>query len=206
MAFLFFDCETNGLPKNYSASYTDLDNWPRVTQLAWAVADKDGSVISQEAHIIQPAGWEILKTKFFIENGHSTERSIELGVPIDNVLEMFMTDTYVSHTLIAHNLNFDIKIVASEIIRSGRTPKSGMNKICTMLSTTNYCKIPKATGRGYKWPKLIELHRILFNTDFDGAHDALADVLAMKDCFFELVRRGVIALPEPARDAALSAK
>jgi hypothetical protein len=33
--YLFFDTETTGLPKNYKAPVTDLNNWPRLVQLAW---------------------------------------------------------------------------------------------------------------------------------------------------------------------------
>lgn len=46
----------------------------------------------------------------------------------------------------------------------------------------------------FKWPKLIELHRKLFGTGFDDAHDALADVKACGKCFFEMKRRGIIKL------------
>lgn len=37
--YLFIDCETTGPPKNYRAPVDDLDNWPRLVQLAWARYD-----------------------------------------------------------------------------------------------------------------------------------------------------------------------
>lgn len=37
MKYLFIDTETTGLPKEYDAPYTDIDNWPRLVQLAWIV-------------------------------------------------------------------------------------------------------------------------------------------------------------------------
>ena len=37
--FVAFDTETTGLPKEYDAPYTDIDNWPRLVQLAWIVYD-----------------------------------------------------------------------------------------------------------------------------------------------------------------------
>ena len=40
--------------------------------------------------------------------------------------------------------------------------------------------------------KLMELYRILFNEEFTGAHDAMADVTATMKCFFELKKRGVM--------------
>lgn len=33
--YLFFDTETTGLPGSWSAQATDLENWPRLVQLAW---------------------------------------------------------------------------------------------------------------------------------------------------------------------------
>jgi DNA polymerase-3 subunit epsilon len=197
MKFLFFDCETNGLPKDYKASYTDLDNWPRVIQLAWILGDIDGNVISQGAHLIKPNGWIVPKEKFWIENGHSTERNMAEGIDISQVLDEFMAAKELATTLVAHNLQFDHRIVWAEIIRSGRTPRSGMEKICTMLHGTKVAKIPSARGAGYKWPKLEELYSVLFNKRFDGAHDALADITATKDCFYELVKLGAIKLTDP---------
>lgn len=71
-----------------------------------------------------------------------------------------------------------------------------MNKpsICTKLSSTDYCALPHPDPDhvGYKWPSLQDLYKKLFGQEFENAHDALADITATKDCFFELKRRGVI--------------
>ncbi|MBK7505078.1 MAG: hypothetical protein IPI52_08425 [Bacteroidetes bacterium] len=37
--FLFIDVETNGLPLSYNKHYTDIDNWPRIVQIAWIICD-----------------------------------------------------------------------------------------------------------------------------------------------------------------------
>lgn len=58
---------------------------------------------------------------------------------------------------------------------------------CTMRSTTEVTKIgynPKY--KSYKWPKLEELHRVLFGEPITGAHNAMVDVQATLRCFFEL--------------------
>ena len=41
-------------------------------------------------------------------------------------------------------------------------------------------------------PKLSELHRILFGTGFEDAHNALADVEATAKCFWKLKELGII--------------
>jgi len=58
------------------------------------------------------------------------------------------------------------------------------------MKSTNYCGI--LGEYGVKWPKLRELHIKLFGTEFDGAHDASADIAATKKCFFELKRIGIL--------------
>jgi len=59
-----------------------------------------------------------------------------------------------------------------------------------MMGSVNYCAINGPYG--FKYPKLTELHQKLFNTRFDGAHDALADITATVKCFWEMKKRGLI--------------
>ena len=92
-------------------------------------------------------------------------------------------------------MEFDQHIVGAELYRMNMDYDALMDKpsLCTMLSSTNFCAIPNPNGYDdYKWPKLSELYRKLFNRDFEDAHDALADITATKECFFELKRRGII--------------
>jgi formylglycine-generating enzyme required for sulfatase activity len=65
---------------------------------------------------------------------------------------------------------------------------------CTMLLSTNYCRIPGYYG--YKYPKLQELYRKLFGVTFDGVHNSFTDVNATVKCFWEMNRIGLIPLEE----------
>lgn len=196
MKFLIFDCETTGKPKSYNASYEEVDNWPRVTQLAWVLCDDTGAIIASRQNLIFPDCWVIPDEPFFVENNMSTQRCIDEGKLIKEELEHFYAAKMQADVLVAHNLNFDHRIVWSEFIRAGMEPRRGMAKFCTMQKSTNYCKLPGK--RGYKWPTLTELHNVLFERDFEGAHDAIGDVVACKNCFFELIRIGAVDMPEPA--------
>lgn len=200
---LFFDTETTGVPKDYKASYTDVDNWPRVISLAWMLVDEDGNIIRQSYELVKPDGWVMPTEKFWLDNGYTQETNMEKGLPIEQLLDAFYEAKMEADFLAAHNLNFDHRIVWAEFIRAGREPRSGMTKICTMMKSTNVCKIPAANGRGFKWPKLEELHRHLFGCDFGNAHDASSDVVACMECFFELTRMGVINLDSYAKTEAL---
>jgi DNA polymerase III subunit epsilon len=193
MKILFFDCETTGVPKNYNASYEDVDNWPRVIALAWILVRDNGTVISSSHKLIKPDGWQMPTEKFWIDNGFSHAKNLAEGYPIAEVLSEMMEAKLQANLLVAHNLNFDHRVVWAEFIRAGIKPRSGMNKLCTMMKSTSYCKLPGT--RGFKWPKLEELYEVLFAKKMDGAHDAMKDITATKDCFFELLRRKVIELP-----------
>lgn len=205
MNILFFDCETNGLPIDYKASYTDVDNWPRVMQLGWILADESGKVLNQKGMLIKPEGWQVPTEEFWVKNGHTQARNEAEGVAIIDALQLLMADKQQADILVAHNLNFDHRIVWAEFIRAGIAPKSGMHKICTMMKSTSLCRIPGKNGRGLKWPKLEELYSFLFQEMFEGAHDALADITATAKCFFELVRLGVIEMPTPEQLEAAKA-
>lgn len=188
--YLFFDTETTGKPKRYDAPAKDVDNWPRITQLAFAVFDATGKKIHQFACLIKPDGWEIPKEKFFLDNNMTTERCEAEGLPIKYTIEEIIMHIENNPYLIAHNITFDRMVLAAEMIRMGLTTTNKPKQICTMNESTAYCKLPGS--RGYKWPKLEELHSHLFESKFDGAHNALNDVEACAKCFFELVNRKVI--------------
>lgn len=196
--YLFFDTETTGLPKNWKARMQDLDNWPRVIQLAWLLVTKDNLDRAEWKYLILPDGWEIPKEPFWLEHGYDTDKSRAEGVPIADALRSFIMDVNECQYLVSHNMDFDYNVLGAELLRAGVSGKK-LTRICTKEASTNYCKIPFAgrkqypgARQSYKWPKLEELHRHLFGVDFEGAHDAMADVRALRACFFELVRLGIV--------------
>lgn len=194
MKFMVFDTETTGLPKNYKAPVTDVANWPRIIQLAWIIYDDSKNELKVRADLVKPDGWVVPKEKFWIENNLTQERCETDGVPIELLLNEIIEDMVGVDILVSHNMSFDSKILGAEMVRKGMDTGKKITKLCTKVSSTNYCKIPHKNGNGYKWPTLDELHRKLFNEGFDGAHDALVDVRACGRCLFELMDRGVIKL------------
>lgn len=191
--YLFFDTETTGVPKNYKGDVRDLNNWPRVIQLAWALYDKDGTLLKEKVSLIHPDGWEVPKEKFWIDNGFTTEENRRLGSPILHQLNHFRNQINECEYIIAHNMAFDYPIIASEMIRANVKANKRPMKFCTMEASTDICKIPGQYGK-FKWPKLEELHQFLFQEGFDGAHDAMNDVKACAKCFFEMKDRSLIDL------------
>ena len=188
--YLFFDTETTGLPRNWKAPVTDLNNWPRLVQLAYLLYDSNGNKISGGDHIIKPDGFAIPLDASRI-HGISNERANEDGESILTVLQVFQSLINQAEYLVAHNISFDEKIVGAEFLRNRMLDSiAPKRKICTMQSSTNFCAIDGHYG--YKWPKLSELHRKLFGADFEEAHNAAVDITATAKCFWELKRLGKI--------------
>ena len=186
--YLFFDTETTGLPKNWNAPVQNVNNWPRMVQIAWLLYDNNGTRIDGKDFIIKPEGFSIPYNAERL-HGISTEKATDEGQNLDFVLELFAGQIESADTLVAHNMSFDEKIVGAEFLRVGM-PNSipAKRKICTMESTTNFCAIDGPYG--YKWPKLSELHYKLFRTGLEEAHNAAVDITATVKCFWELKRIG----------------
>lgn len=190
MKYLFFDTETTGLPQNWKAPASALNNWPRLVQLAYTIYDDNGTQVAVGNHIIKPEGFTIPEESTRI-HGITHEQAVAEGEPLEEVLATFRQMMKQSNILVAHNIAFDEKIMGAEFIRTTHSnPMEGRPKICTMESTTAFCAIPSSYG--LKYPSLQELHKKLFNTGFEDAHDAFVDVNATVRCFFELHKRGMI--------------
>jgi DNA polymerase III epsilon subunit-like protein len=76
--YLFFDTETTGFPKNWKAPLTDLDNWPRMVQIALILGDKKDNRIEQQDYIIKPEGFKIPKDATKV-HGITTKKAINHG-------------------------------------------------------------------------------------------------------------------------------
>jgi DNA polymerase-3 subunit epsilon len=187
---IFFDTETTGLPKNWKAPISMIDNWPRLVQIAWKVYSIDGELFKSKSYIIKPENF-VIPTEASNIHGITTVLANNKGEDIKKVLKKFMKHLSQSNTIIAHNLNFDENVIASELYRLNiLNPFSHKEKICTMEKSTNICKIHG--DYGYKWPKLQELYFYLFGKEFEEAHNAEIDINATADCFWELKSRKLI--------------
>ena len=89
--YLIFDTETTGLPtKGYYEPISDVDNWPRVVQLAWQLHDDDGALIEHKDFLIKPDGFDIPYGAEKI-HGISTELAAKNGIPLAEGLSLFLS-------------------------------------------------------------------------------------------------------------------
>lgn len=193
MNILFFDTETVGLPKDYRAPITDIENWPRMIQLAWTLVRENGDPLSTCTALIKPEGF-LIPDEVLRIHGITNDEAYLNGEPLNDVLKSFAEALSDATLIVGHNISFDRKVVGAELFRAGYDDlMHGKPRLCTMMKSTQYCQLPKEKGNGYKWPKLPELYWHLFGCDFKNQHDAGADVRATIDCFFELFSRGVLS-------------
>jgi len=195
MKCLFFDVETNALPKKYDAAYNDLNNWPRIVQIAWGCARNKDECDNIKSFIIKPLDFKIGKDTSDI-HGITQEYALENGVGLKGVLEEFENDLKDCRCIVAHNIDFDLPTVCAEMMRNDvETEILTKIPMCTMKNDAviKFCDI-KMWGSydELKWPKLIELHKKLFGVEFDGQHDAKEDIAACMRCYFELIEKGII--------------
>lgn len=191
--YITFDTETNGLSKRDDAPYTDVDNWPRIIQIAWSLNDEKGKEIEHKDILIKPENFTIDEESFKV-HGISQEKAENEGIPLQEALEIFSEAVKKSDVLIGHNIAFDDNVISCEYYRLGiESPLINKKKICTMESSIDYCKIPSKSGK-YARPSLNALYQILFQETFDNQHNASFDVRACAKSFFELKRLGVIKI------------
>lgn len=188
--YLFFDTETTGLIDFKS----DLlaAHQPRIIQLGAILTSEYGETIAELNAFIKPDGWEVPEEVSKI-HGITTDKCESIGIPMPLALAMFNAMKAACKCRIAHNISFDKQMLAREAGAYGITHDSaGIESFCTMHMSKSICKIPPtdkmmASGvKSFKVPNLQEAHKHFFGREFEGAHDAMADVRACRDVFFSI--------------------
>jgi len=202
--YLIFDTETTGLPRNFKAPISDVDNWPRVVQLAWQLHDNEGKLVEHQDFLIQPEGFNIPYGAEDI-HGISTELAINQGQDLLTVLNAFSNAVEQAEFIVGHNVDFDVNVLGCEFFRQDQntdwTARPVLNT-CTE-KTASLCQIKGGKGGKFKLPTLSELHLKLFGESFTEAHNATADVEATTRCFLELIRIGLFNGQELDKDEGI---
>lgn len=141
MKYIVFDTETTGLPKDYKASAKDVDNWPRIIQLAWVIYDEEENILKERKELIKPNGWIVPKEKFWIEHGYSTEDCEVKGVVLGPLVQELIEDMNGCDLLISHNMQYDSKVLGAEMYRMQMDTASRIKKFCTKEAGTDFCEL-----------------------------------------------------------------
>ena len=205
MQYLVFDTETSDLPKTKIVSPEKMHLYPYVVQFSYIIYDQDTNTkIKIFDKIIKLKPYNVISkdsTKF---HGITNEISELKGVSLKDVLTEFLTDIDSIDCLVAHNKEFDLKMIMIELMRliedeivpelklnwENKLAKvQGLSNVrCTMRDSIDLCKIEKENSRGkyYKFPTLSELHMKLFMVEPKNLHNSLNDILITLRCFIQM--------------------
>ncbi len=185
---LFIDTEASGLPKKWNAPYSKVNNWPFSVQVSWLVYNRNGDLIKEENHYINNNDYKITPAALNI-HGITQEFLKQHGQPRHQVLQLLAQDMQLYQPLlIGHFMELDFHIISADFFRSGvENPITNLQMFCTMIATKHLIHHPQN-----KYLRLGDLYEMLFNAPLQHQHNALNDVRATANCFFELLKRGEI--------------
>jgi len=176
MNYIAFDFETTGLPKgrrNTKVTQETLENFDncRAVSLSAARFSQRGRIIKTFDAIIRPDGFVIGEDSTAI-HGITHERAMREGRPFVEVFWEFMDFIGPrTKTLVAHNAQFDVSVLHSEILRNN-LPMQLLDDFVFRCTLELYKKRFMGTI------KLTKLYEDIFGEQFDNAHNSLADSIA----------------------------
>jgi len=174
MKLLVFDTETTNLPPKVPLLQETLDLWPSIVQLSFILFDTTTYKYTEYDYVI--------KTSEVIENDHihGITNSINKvrGFAFEDIYPIFKLCMDQCDLLVGHNIQFDISMIRAECMRKQIQVEFKKPIYCTMMASTHVCNLPH-----YKWPKLEELHRHLFQEEAKNLHNSMIDVIVCLRCY-----------------------
>lgn len=201
--YLIFDTETTGV---YDFKRDRLDPaQPRICQLAMMLVDETDRIVAEFSTLIQPEDWH-MNAEAAAVHGITEGLCLQYGIQVRNAMAMFKMLSYPAKLIIGHNVGFDMAMVDRELALLGVDNfLTGKEVVDTMALATELVQAPlsdkqvaaqakhKDSGWAppggwptYKSPTLSETFKHFFDVDFDGAHDAMADVRATRQIYFRI--------------------
>ena len=195
---LFFDVETTGL----------LNTNPYIVSIAYSLYEhkpnQDYNIekpfrVLEKYHIVKPPTDDFVIPEESVKvHGISTEQAKKEGISIQEVIYSLhcVFDNYNVKMIVAHNINFDIKVLMIQLDRYDTNHKITLKHklfdvevYCTMKETIEMMNLERTNSRGTykKYPKLEELYTRLFKGEAFNAHNALEDVRACVRCYYKFL-------------------
>lgn len=138
MACVIFDTETNGLFRGQKE--------PRMVQLAWSICTPEHAGIKKRSHIVRADDFDPNPTRK-LSHGINKARALKEGIEAHTILREFISDIecFGVKFLVAHNVEFDVKVLRAESQRTGIDLASVLSlpKLCTMMASTWRLKLER---------------------------------------------------------------
>lgn len=191
MKIFVFDTETTWFINKKDPS---LEVQPKIIQFAWILGnleDWEWKEIERINILVNPK----MSIPFDSSKVHHIYDVDVKNAPfIEEKIDEFLKYINESDVIVWHNIEYDEDMIKIELKRLEKEylyqPKQ---VICTMKTTVDFVAV-KWNWERFKYPKLWELHKKLFEEYFIWAHDAMVDVEATARCFVELVNKWVLKL------------
>lgn len=185
---LVFDTETTGFPKTKYALpfHKSFFENARMIEIAYLLIDENTKIIHKEASFLINKSYNRPPITNHHIHGITDELVEAEGVNIKSVFEELYNDLIKVHTIVAHNMDFDIKILLSEIYRNYSENRHLLGQLyskkwdCTIKLGLDYMKVTK-------FPKLLELYKHIFNEEWEQSHRALDDARVCAKCYIEMI-------------------
>ena len=184
---IVIDTETTGLTSLSFATERNYHQWPRLVQIAWGVI-ADDQLHLQRTEIIRPEKFSISEDSIKV-HGISQKEALNCGKDIKEILEDLNRIMKSAHTLIAHNLHFDVGVLQSEAIRIGVSLEFPRKRHCTAFMGQKYMRKEKKL-RLSEFPRLNDLYKALFNREHAVKHQAHSDMIACGELYLKLKKLG----------------
>ena len=172
-----FDTETTGLIKPEGNS---IEVQPHIIEIFAIQINEKYEIVNKYYSLIKPPipiPVELTKHVHHIDdnNVRNAPKFVEIW---KNIADVF----FESHTVVGHNLKFDIQMLAIELMRIGK-------ELNFPFPPIHFCTIEQSMHiKGHRL-KLPELFRIATGKDMEGHHKASNDVMATLECFKHLKRK-----------------
>jgi DNA polymerase III epsilon subunit-like protein len=169
-----------------------------MVQIAWQLwechgdfgAGADG-MLEKGSIIVDPAGAFAIPEAAARIHGITPERAAAEGVTWESgsVVPAIQRLIGTADLLVAHNTEFDVGVVCSELVRCGRNDLADR-----FLALPKYCTMKNGTLPRARWPRLRDLYVRLFQREPEGRlHDAQTDVQVCAEIYFALQRLSAAA-------------
>ncbi|CAB4170186.1 DnaQ DNA polymerase III, epsilon subunit and related 3'-5' exonucleases [uncultured Caudovirales phage] len=167
---IFFDVETTGLITNEALP---LEMQPRIIEIAALKTDDDGNELETFSCRINPGvKLEAIITKITGLTDNDLTDAIKFPAVFNDLAGFFRGET----TMLAHNARFDLMMLVFELQRIDAQWKF---PFCSNIIDTKQF-----------WERSLEKWaKSFFGEKFTQTHRALDDVMLLRDCYFNYLKR-----------------
>jgi DNA polymerase III epsilon subunit-like protein len=183
--YIVVDTETNGLAT--SNIDTTKTKWPELIQIAWISYDERNNYLRRKAFSIKPNGFK-LNIDAIRYHGLTLDKLNIIGEDVKIVLYNFLEDIKNCEIIVGHNVDFDLNVIKSELIRNGMDVEwfDKKKRFCTMKNDYSISLMNGSGIAGDKYPKLVDLFNVLYKTNLVPVHSAMHDVVVTHNCYLKV--------------------